>query len=452
MTSRKSLYRYARMVSLAGLLVLFAGCSITDNLLSVNDPDEINEDLLDDASLVKVLVAGVIRDFVHMYDDPFIWQGSMFTDEQITGINWESTARLSQRIVKFTESPPDAMFSAISRARFQGDSVSGRLRTLLQNPNSDDQLALTLTLAGYSMIVMGEAMCEGVIGTDAARVLQPVEMFMAAVPRLEEGLTIALAAGDDDIANLARTGLARAQLSAGNMADVKTWAAQVTAGFEWWLEYSNNSTGEQNHLQWRVTGANHSLGMHPNFLQGPFDATIDVQPDPRVQHTVDFSLGHNRLTHLYKPYQGLRFSSYNGATQGFGAGGTPLLYDRPTNILLANDLEAQHHFAEADGPTAATAAFVNARQTFGNQTVVTYSLPADANALMADLRDERGRDLYLGGFRLGDLRRWLRQGVGDFFPSGQHPTTEWGNYGTATCFPIPVEEYEGNPNLTKPGA
>ncbi len=452
MTARKSLYRYARMVSLAGLLGLFAGCNLADDLLSVNNPDEINEDLLDDATLVSVLVAGVIGDFTHMYDDPFIWRASMFTDEQITGINWEATARLSQRIVVFTEGDADLMFSEISRARFQGDSVSGRLRTLLSSPNSDAQLALTMTLAGYSMITMGEAMCEGVIGTDAATVLQPVAMFLQAVTRLEEGVTIALAAGDDDIANLARTGLARAHLSAGNMADVKTWAAQVPAGFQWWLEFSDNSSGEELVLQSRVTGSNHSLGMHPKFLQGPFDATIDVQPDPRVQHTVDFSLGHNRLTHLYKPFQGLRYSEFNGATQGFGAGGTPLLYDDPTDILLADALEAQHHFAEADGPTAATAAFVNARQAFGNQTVVAYTLPADADALMADLRDERGKDLYLGGFRLGDLRRWLRQGVGDFFPSGLHPTTEWGNYGTATCFPLPVEEYEGNPNLTKPGA
>jgi hypothetical protein len=67
-----------------------------------------------------------------------------------------------------------------------------------------------------------------------------------------------------------------------------------------------------------------------------------------------------------------------------------------------------------------------------------------------ELRDQRGRDLYLGGFRLGDLRRWLRNGD-DMFPSGPHPVAEWGDYQDATCFPIPVEEYEGNPNLNKPG-
>jgi len=35
--------------------------------------------------------------------------------------------------------------------------------------------------------------------------------------------------------------------------------------------------------------------------------------------------------------------------------------------------------------------------------------------------------------------------------SGQHPTIEWGQYGDATCYPMPVEEHEGNPIKKEPG-
>ena len=33
--------------------------------------------------------------------------------------------------------------------------------------------------------------------------------------------------------------------------------------------------------------------------------------------------------------------------------------------------------------------------------------------------------------------------------SGQHPTEQWGQYGDATCYPLPLEEYEGNPNISR---
>jgi len=100
---------------------------------------------------------------------------------------------------------------------------------------------------------------------------------------------------------------------------------------------------------------------------------------------------------------------------------------------------------EQGGNEAEVLAFVNERRAVGNQDPVDLS----GDALKMELRDQRGRDLYLAGYRLGDLRRWLRNGD-DMFPTGQHPNEQWGQYGTATCFPLPLEEYEGNPNLEVP--
>ena len=71
-------------------------------------------------------------------------------------------------------------------------------------------------------------------------------------------------------------------------------------------------------------------------------------------------------------------------------------------------------------------------------------------ALFDELRVQRSRDFYQGGLRLGDLRRWKRDGVGDFFPTGNHVNQEWGVYGIWTCFPLPLEEYQGNPNIQPP--
>jgi hypothetical protein len=85
---------------------------------------------------------------------------------------------------------------------------------------------------------------------------------------------------------------------------------------------------------------------------------------------------------------------------------------------------------------------VNERRAYGKEAAL---LPTDT--VMVALREEKRRDFFLSGRRLGDLRRYKAQGVGDFFPSGQHPTKEWGLYGSATCYIITQDEVNSNPNV-----
>src|SRR5574341_2575313 len=151
-----------------------------------------------------------------------------------------------------------------------------------------------------------------------------------ALPAFQEAVTIAAAAGGakaDSIRNLARVGLARAYLNLNDMANTRLWAAQVPANFRYVLEFAGGSAPtRQNNVLWnRVTGSNHALGMSPWFLQTGADQTpmTGGQPfgtqrwnayetDPRLQHDTSWTYGHNALTKLYKPRQGLRFTGYNG--------------------------------------------------------------------------------------------------------------------------------------------
>ena len=438
----------SRVLALVLGVSLAAGaCSTVDDLLEAENPGAVDESLLNDAALVRVLVNSVVGALGAMYDDPFIWRGSMFTDEQITGVNWENTARLSQRLIQYNEGDANGMFGAVSRYRFLADSVTGRLRNLLESPQDDEDMALVLAHAGYSYTLMAEVMCEATINV-GPDIYTPVQLAQFAIERFEEAIQVANAAGEAEIEDLARTGLARAALLAGDNAAVMSAAAGVSEDFAWWVEYDQEVADNQMYVG--VTGGNHRIGVHPSFLNGQFgeQGIVETQTDPRIQHTTEWSLGHNALTKLYKPYQSLPYSEFNGET--IAEGGEPVLYDRGTDIKLASYLEAMHHYYEAAGPTGSgpegtTLEFVNSRRAFGNQDPVNLS----GDALMAELRDQRGRDLYLGGFRLADLRRWMAQGIGNFFPSGQHPTVEWGQYGDATCFPLPLDEYVGNPNIQR---
>jgi hypothetical protein len=430
-----------------------ASCDAIDDLIRADNPAQIAEDELDDPALAGVLINSVIGQLSAMYDDPFIWIGSMLTDEQVTGINWEGTARVNERIVRF-DGEPTQIFGWMSRYRFMGDSVASRLRTLLENPQSDRNMALALAHAGYGYNLMAEIMCEATlnVGPD---IYTPLQLFQLAIPRFEEAVQIATAANAQDVLNLARTGLARAALNAGDKDKAMAAARDVPLAFNWWVEYLQGTITNTMHT--RVTGANHALGVHPRFLNGPWLQTNirTTQTDPRIQHNPNPRFGHNGRSPLYTPYASLPYSAFNGRTVaegGTAAATAPGAYDQSMNIKLASGLEAMHHYYEAAGPNATgprgtTLEFVNERRAFGNQEPVALS----GEELMSELREQRARDMYLGGFRLGDLRRWERQGINDprhAFPSGEHPVPGW-TYRDATCFPLPIQEYVGNPNIRR---
>jgi len=448
-----SLRRAIRAALVGAMITGATACSSLEGVLDVENPTQLDEELLQDTLLVRVLVNGVIGDFTDMYGDPFLWRGSMLTDDQVSGINWEATARLSQRLIRYDEGDADLMFRSISRARFQADSISGRLKGgLSKSPTNDANLALTLAYAGYTHIIMADAMCEATINI-GAKIYQPVELYEIAVQRFNEALPVATAANNASLVNMINVGLSRAYLNLGKKPEAMAAALKVSANYYRWIEYKDTDTRTYNPMYGNITGQNHNTGIHPNFIAGGPATFLKNQQayltDPRVQHDVMWSLGHNVATPLYKPRQGLMWSEYNG--QAIATGGTPAAYSRNADIAIASYIEAMHNYFEAAGPTGThptlgtTLQFVNARRAVGKQAAVDLS----GAALMEELRWQRGKDLFMAGYRLGDLRRWKRQNVGDFFPTGTHANTIW-QYGTATCFPLPKQEYEGNPNITNP--
>jgi hypothetical protein len=466
--------------------VLLAGACSVDDLLEVSNPDEIQIEQVDDPALINVRLNGVIDAFTGAYVGSVMQYSNFITDEMITGLNWEDYARANERIVSYLEGPTTQIFENLSRALRLGDGLAEHIRGwAADDPDADfdDELALTLAYTGYSALVLAENTCQAVISPDpdnpSGQVLSQLETFAAAVPYFEEAIQVALQAGEDDIANLARTGLARAHLGMGQWAEAATHASAVTPGFEWWIDYAD-LPGGRNPLQGTSHGGNFTHGINPLFMGGhpSFDGTgfnfrdqniVAPQTDPRIQHEPTQGTGHNGLTPLYKFYQGLRFGDYTGNTLAPSSADCPdctgtnpedmeLLTEFDTDILMADYVEAQHHYHEAlvmqGSNVAAVNTFVNARREVGNQAPVNLS----GQDLIDELRNQRARDLFMGGFRVPDLRRWTRfdEGNGPFdggsyFPTGPHPNAPvWGNYSAWTCYPIPLSEYEGNPNLTRP--
>jgi len=469
----------------AGALLLAGACSVTD-VLDVNNPEEIPIDQLDDPKLLAVRLNGVVDGFDGAYVGSVIQYANFITDELVTGLNWEDYARANQRIVSYLEGPTNQIFTNLNRTLRLGHGLAEHIRGwAAADPDQDfdPELAETLVYAGYSALVLAENTCQAVISLDpdnpSGTVLSQLETFEVALPYLQEALTVAQGSGEAALANLALTGLARAHLGRGEWADAATYAGQVTAGFNRWIAYVDLPNG-RNPLQGTSHGGNFTHGIHPSFtgLHPSFDGTgfsfrdndiIAPQTDPRIQHEVSDATGHNGLTPLYKLFQGLRYSDYTGETiapasaecpncTGTNPEDMPLLAEFDTNVLMADYVEAQHHYFEAlamqGANEAAVLAFVNGRRAVGNQPAVTLA----GQELITELRKQRARDLFMGGFRVPDLRRWTRFDAGNgpfdggsYFPTGQHPNAPvWSAYESWTCYPIPIQEYEGNPNLTRP--
>src|SRR5690606_24628038 len=224
-------------------------------------------------------------------------------------------------------------------------------------------------------------------------------------------IQVAEAAGStaDDVKNLAHVGLARAAINAGNKALVMQHAEKVPPDFKWWVEYKNQVYSNQ--LAGHVTGGNHNMGVHPRVLQafGTYGDTIwpAQQTDPRVQFDPRPRRGHDAQTILYTPFRTLYYEGWTGKLQTDpDPNQRPRLVDNDTDIMLASYIDAMHNYYEAAGPDGVgpegtTLDFVNKRRAVGNQPPVTLS----GDALMAELREQRLRDLLFAGFRLGDLRR-----------------------------------------------
>jgi hypothetical protein len=417
--------RQVRRGLLAAALGGFAltGCQ---NALDVSNPKYIDEQQLNDPALASVLLNTAVGAMNANYSE-FAWYSAIITDEALNATNDFHSGELSQRIVELAQGNVSP-YPLIQFTRATADSAAGRLRAISANKNADLKLSRALSYAGFAYIQLAEDICEAPL--NGGPMVQNDSLEKIAISRFKEAIVAASGVTGlvaDSLSNLARIGAARASLNLGDKPGAIAYASAVTNNnFVVYADYiTSGNTALQNSLWIRVNGQNKQLGVHP-LMQG--------LNDPRVRYVTAAVLGHNQLTLLNVPYSPRSFSTFTYVDS------TPIQAN--SSVDMASGLEARYIRAEAEGPTALTLALIAERRAYGKEPV----LPAGAD-VMAALREEKRRDFFLAGRRLGDLRRYLKQGVGDFFPSGPHPTKEWGLYGSAVCYTVTQDEVNSNPNI-----
>ena len=411
---------------------LAAGC---DSLLDVTNPAAITEESI--GGQVDFMVNGVENEFRREY----AWlaaHGAMFTDEAIQGHPWSPWNVYDARAITPDSPAYDGLsYQLLQAARGTADVMIPKIEAVLGEAGaSSASLARAYAYAGYSYIMLADYMCEAPIDRSAAH--PQSALYEMAAERLETAIDIATAAragGDaraDFVLALARVGAARVYLNLDRDADAIAAASQVPASFVARVHYAQDAS------DWRVYNFYHwfagyrfpgelDMALEPARFGTLADARMPIERDTTRR------LG-DGLRDGILPFQPSSFSEWSPEGRLFG---------EATAIRFASGLEARYILAEAGGMSAVELrAFVNERRSAGGDDT---AFPGTDAELAAELREQRFRDFFLDGHRMGDLRRYKRSGI-DLWPTGPMPGLSQ-SYGTQECWPIAASEVASNPNL-----
>jgi hypothetical protein len=255
----------------------------------------------------------------------------------------------------------------------------------------------------------------------------------------------------DSIRNFALVGKARAALNKGDKATALATARLVTSmggasEFEYRVYYNDNTAlGLTNRFQPDFSGG---AGVTVRSVSGTRFIGLD---DARVPHPINATTGAPLAETAtggswVVPNAGASFSTFNNTKTGAD-------FTVNTSIRIASMLEARYIIAEAGGAGGtnlegqSNIAFIESRRAaFPSTTATTVTTAAN---FMDNLIDQRRREFFLDGHRMGDLRRYRNKYGIDLWEKGAM-------YGTATtfndqtCWPMNVAEITNNPFVPKP--
>src|SRR5690606_317359 len=261
---------------------------------------------------------------------------------------------------------------------------------------------------GYAVQLLSEAFCEltfdaGPLETREQGFQRAVDDFTTALEFLSQVTSGPDAEEAAELVNMARVGRARARLNLGDGPGAIADAEAVEEGFVRYADRTPTSAQTQN-LIYDETRDN-SIAVAASY----HNLEVDGVPDPRVQVShVGFGIGADGLTDVWAQ---LKYTSLGD------------------DIPFATWREAQLMIAEIEGGQRAVD-IINLLRS-------TYDLPQfssnDPEEIRAQVLEERRRELWLQGTRIGDM---LRNDIP--FATGLTPKLE--PYGTLTCIPLPDRE------------
>jgi hypothetical protein len=421
--------RDARVVSrgvVAGLALAtlaLAGCTdFLNDLVSVDAPDRITASTYEVPENVPTMTAGMVADFECALSNYVLAAGIAGDELQITDAltapemldkrQWETRGLGAAWGVSTCNSYNEAtppIYRPMSTARWQADN----LLTLLQGWTD----AKAAAYAGYALTILGEVMCT--VPLDVGPALQPAAVFAEAQDRFTTAITAATTAGAsaDEFLNMARIGMGRALLDAGDAAGAAAAVQSVPAGFVKNAAFSTTAPRRYNAIYDYVQG--NTTTIDPSYRAMQFSG-VD---DPRIPV---FDTG--RLT------PGVNIELWDQTKYPGRDAAIPIARYAEVQLIMAEAAVAAN-----DLPTAVN--MINALHTAASLPSFSSS---DATEIMNQIIYERQAEFFLEGQRFGDM--WRYNVTLD--PAPGTPYHTGGSYQDNRCFPIPGIETDANPNVS----
>jgi starch-binding outer membrane protein, SusD/RagB family len=422
-----------RTLALGIVLVAVAACTDLATLTQSN-PGALSTATVYTPLNAPLIVNGAISDFECAFSRYVVGSG-VFTDELADGISNSANYDYDRRTLPTGASygtgtcssanQQPAIYTPLSIARRSADTAIAYLKswTDAQMPSGVNRTKLigqSYAYAGYSLVLMGEGMCTAAINLGPE--LQPAQVFAEAKSRFDSAIVVATAASDPTTVSLATLGRARTQLDLGNVAAAGTDAATIASGFVVNTSPDAINFRRQNFSFFTINNSSFAT-VDPSFR----GLTINGAADPRVAVTS---------------------TGKNGTAPG-AAIFTPDKYPAFTTPMpIARYAEAQLIVAEAKaaaGDLAGSVAAINAARATHSGLPAFDGTGQTATQLKTQIIEERRRELFLEGHRLGDLRRYNLA----FTPASGTAYAGGATYGTQTCFPLPDVERINNPSISK---
>jgi hypothetical protein len=410
--------RTAIVGGLIGSLVVLGACR---GILSVDLPTRVSAGVLDDPSFAPTMVQGAIADFECAYTNYSAATG-LLTDELIesTGFiawfSWDLRRIPSSNFSLGGNTCTGAgygVYTPLQTARFSASDSYRRIKAFADAavPNKTSLLATAAAYEGYSLTLLGEGFCQMAI--DGGPMITPAQTLALAETRFTDAMQLATTAGNAPILNLATLGRARVRLDQGNKAGADADAKLSPQGFV--LNATYDAAAERHRNRVYVDNfVNLYTSVDPRYRNLMFGGVAD----PRVPTKNAARLGNDGVTQLW---QQLRYAA------------------ETSPMAIATWNEAQLIIAEAEGGQAAVDAINRLHTAAG---LPPFSSTDDATTL-AQVYEERRRELFLTGHRINDM---LRLNI----PFDTGADAKGQPFGTTTCLPLPDVETLNNPNITHP--
>ena len=403
---------------LAVTALIVTGCR---GILNVDLPTRVSAGVLNDASFAPTMVNGAIADFECAYTNYSAATG-LLTDELIesTGFiawfSWDlrripsSNGSLGSNICT---GAGYGVYTPLQTARFTAADSYKRIQAFPDAavPNKTTLLATVAAYEGYALTLLGEGFCQMAI--DGGPAITPAQTLALAEARFTDAMQLATTAGNSSILNFATLGRARVRLDLGNKSGADGDAQAVPQGFVLNATYDAATERHRNRV-YVDNFVNLYTSVDPRFRNLAFGGVAD----PRVPTKNANRLGNDGVTPLW---QQLRYTT------------------ETSSMPIATWGEAQLIIAEAEGGQPAVDA-INRLHTAAGLPPFSSTDPA---AIMAQVYEERRRELFLTGHRLNDI---LRLGIP--FDTGNDAKGQ--PFGTTTCLPLPDVETLNNPNFAHP--